>query len=802
MKKLWFLLVAFALFLTACSTNNLEIRGEEKLEIGFEYEYKVYLNGIEIDYSEYYFNVSNPEIAEIDENKIKALDSGFITLTVALKDNPSVYVYKQLEIIEPVVKSLKLRTDKTLNEGEQTIVEAFTDPEDTLEPVYFVSSNPSIATVDNDGVVTGIKGGIVTIYATCASAKAQIDIEIIEIIREIKVYGNNEIEVNSTESYNFNIKDPIITTDSTNICIQNNTVYALESGKAVLHIVSESNPDLELDYEITIVNDLENLYELSDEQKAELTSIMDSLTVAQKLGQMIVLDFRSNSLQLDENGVFFTSSSSGTTIRTNYLRDIITIPVGNINVTYYNSTNKNSLNNYIIGVQDLIMEDAGIGAIVLSDRTSYVSEGLTSGFTGRNNNILFGTADDSLLLEKYYDIVSDEMKLMGINTVVYSAYSRSASAIVENYSDINNKQILYSSITKNEFDQDKVNLGIYLNQVNFENEIFYENQDLLKTAINDDVDFIMVQNSRTFYGNKQISAREYLKSIGYNGLIMSSTSDFNNIYNNIGGSNTQAIKFCIESGIDLIPLSLYTSSYQIDNNPYIISSFNNVVQKIEEGEIDINLVNAAVERILTYKMKHGLINGVYPESIEFEGNNEILNDAESSLKLISKTGEFEGLDKNKNIHVISTRPDNGSWRNPVYYDLGNELIKNKDKYGYAEIQSFIIKESSFLENFPSFLENINEGDQVVVATYEKEFWFRYYDEEGNEEWAGYTWKDIISEIAKKTDNIVICNISYPSDTIGLEEYPIIYMNDHFDSKFETLLEVLSNGRCNGSSYYE
>jgi hypothetical protein len=44
-------------------------------------------------------------------------------------------------------------------------------------------------------------------------------VTVIEIIREIKVEGNNEIEVNATQAYQFNIKDPIITTDSTNIAI-------------------------------------------------------------------------------------------------------------------------------------------------------------------------------------------------------------------------------------------------------------------------------------------------------------------------------------------------------------------------------------------------------------------------------------------------------------------------------------------------------------------------------------------------------------------------------------------------------
>lgn len=797
MKKLLVFMLMLCTFLVGCKENGpLEIQGEERLEIGFSYEYVVKYNGIEISFDELYFNVSNLDICEVKGNTLYALDSGFITITAALKDDPTVYISKQLEIIEPLVSDIKLKGDKTVKEGEQILLEAIVTPEDTTIPVIWESSDPSIATVD-EGIITGVKGGIVIISAKCSSAKAEFTVEVIEIIREIKVEGKNEIEVNSTQRYDFNIDDPIITTDSTNIVLMGNYVYAIETGKAVLHIVSESNPNLELDYEINVVSEYDNTIEMTEEERDEINSIMESLSVEQKLGQMIILNVRGNSLQLGDDGLFFTTASNGSTIKSHYLSEMISFPVGNILVSYDNSTNKNSVKNYIAGMQDIILDDAGIGAIVLSDRSGNVSEPLTNGFTKNIDNILFGTANDENLLEEYYNVIGNEMNITGINTLVYSGYTKSSN-VTGNFSNINSKQLTYSSIVRNVLKQNKVNTGSYYGYYDIEND-FESNEFLLKTAINDGLDFLLTYNSMNFYWNRYVTIPTYVRELGYQGLIMPSVSDYNIMVNNNNGLNVPTMEYCIENGYDLIPLNIYTSSYQLEDNVYTISAFNQTVEKINNGEIDINIVNAAVERILLYKIRNGLLNGTYPNDKEFNPNTEMLTEATNSLKFISVKGEFEGLSKEKRIHVFSTRPSSGGWRDRVYYDLADVMHQNAFTYGYKEVVPYVFNGETYL----SQIEQIQSGDQVVIGMYEMEMWYEVIKEDG-EYWYSTTWQEIIDLIKEKTDDIVVVNMESPNLTRPLEEYgyPIIYMNGNYDSKFKPLLNCLNSGKSNGVLYFE
>ena len=797
MKKLVLFVLLLCTFLVACGqTRPLEIHGEEKLEIGFSYEYVVTYDGVEVSFEELYFNVSNLDICEVKGNTLYALDSGLITITVALKDDPTIYISKELEIVEPLVSDIKIKGDKSVKEGEQILLEAFVTPEDTTIPVIWESSDPSIATVD-EGIITGIKGGTVVISAKCSSAKAEFIVEVIEIIREIKVQGENEIEVNSTHKYDFNITDPIITTDSTNIALMGNYVYAIETGKAVLHIVSESNPNLELDYEINVISEYDNNLEMTEAEREEINSIMESLTVEQKLGQMIILNVRGNSLQLDEHGLFFTTASNGSTIKSNYLSDIITFPVGNILVSYDNSENKNTLYNYITGMQDIILDDAGIGAIVLSDRSGNVTAPLTNGYTKNIDNILFGTANDMDMLKEYYNVVGKEMNISGINTLVYSGYTKSSN-VTENFSNNINKQITYSSIVQDVLKQNKVNVGAYYGYFNIEND-FVNNESLFKVAINDGLDFLLTYNSMNFYWNKYITIPAYARELGYSSLIMPSVTDFNNMANVNEGLYVPTIKYCIENGYDLIPLNIYTSSYQLSSNQYTVAAFNQTVDKINNGEIDINLVNASVERILLYKLRNGIINGTYPRDDEFSPNTEILTEATNALKFISIKGEFDGLSKEKTIHVFSTRPSTGGWRDRVYYDLADVMYQNASTYGYKEVVPYVFDGETYL----SQIEEIQSGDQVVIGMYEMEMWYEVY-QDGEEYWYSTTWQQIIDLIKEKTDDIVIVNMESPSLTRSLEEYgyPIIYMNGNYDSKFKPLLNCFKNGKSNGVSYFE
>ena len=790
MKKLWIFILILCSLLVACQEQEIipvfEIIGEEKLEIGYSYEYSMKYEGEEIDLNDVYFIVSNNNICSVEGTTITALEYGVFTLTVAFKEDPTIITSKHIEIIPPLVTNIKIKGDKFMKEGEQILLEAIVTPDDTFIPVEWFSSDESIATVD-EGIITALQGGTVTITAKCSSATAKHVITIDGIIRNITVEGKDEIEVNSSVEYKFNIDDPIITTDSTNIAIMGNVVYGIEVGKAVLHIVSESNPNLQLDYEINVVSGYNEDTGMTEDEREEITSIMESLSLEQKIGQMMVLQLVGDNFYVnDELGLYYTTTSNSSMPQYTYLKNEITIPVGNILVTNNNTSSKANLYSYIEGMQDIINDYASIGALVVTDRSGFANKINLNGYTNNVNNLLFGTANDYDLLSTYYDNVGYEMYNTGINVVVQSSYLKS-SLYSENFSNNELKNIMYSKIMNTSLKNNKVNPGFYYDAFDVTNQ-FENNEKLLHTAINDGLDFMMTYYTLNFASVKQESIPTYVRRMGYNGLVMPSFKDYELIVSNNNGLTVPTIEYLIEQGFDLVPITLYANADGASNNVYANIAFETTVEKVINGEIDIQYVNAAVERILLYKMRHDLMNVTKPNNVTFKTANDKIREAQETKKFISIQGEFNGLDVDKNIKVFSQNRSvygNNYWR-PTRYYFGETFQQNKDKYGYSEVEYYVIYD----DMYESYAYEIQEGDQVVIAIYsaiEDLYWYTF------------DWCKLIDLIKEKTDDIVIVNLESPlnNEAFAQYDYPIICANGKYDNTFKEILEVLKDGNCNG-----
>ena len=60
--------------------------------------------------------------------------------------------------------------------GISTVVSATVEPADCTEPVTWTSSDPSICTVDEQGVITAVDGGTATVTAACGSFQAEVTV--------------------------------------------------------------------------------------------------------------------------------------------------------------------------------------------------------------------------------------------------------------------------------------------------------------------------------------------------------------------------------------------------------------------------------------------------------------------------------------------------------------------------------------------------------------------------------------------------------------------------------------------------
>ena len=119
------------------------------------------------------YSVSDESIATVDENGIlTGHASGTATVTATLANGASAtQTLTVIGLIENV--SIGVPYSMKVKIGGSKQLTAYFDPIDSPEKLVWSSSDPSIATVDQTGLVQGIKAGYVTI--TCASEFGKVE---------------------------------------------------------------------------------------------------------------------------------------------------------------------------------------------------------------------------------------------------------------------------------------------------------------------------------------------------------------------------------------------------------------------------------------------------------------------------------------------------------------------------------------------------------------------------------------------------------------------------------------------------
>lgn len=224
-------------------------------------------------------------------------------------------------------------------------------------------------------------------------------------------------------------------------------------------------------------------------------------------------------------------------------------------------------------------------------------------------------------------------------------------------------------------------------------------------------------------GIPSTSNDKYLRDIlkeewGFDGFVVSDLESVDGLCftHHIAKDRKEAAEIAISAGVDI---DLGAHCY-----PFLIES-------VKDGNIDINIINEAVERVLTQKFLLGLFDNPYIKDTEnassvanSESHREIsLESAKKSITLLENKGKTLPLDKNLKVAVIGPNADN------IYNQLGDytapqpddkiitvlEGIKNKiGEENVVYVKGCAIRDTTFNE-IAEAVEAVNSSDIAIVV---------------------------------------------------------------------------------------
>lgn len=141
-----------------CDKEFISVTDDEEAKI------TVYLDGVEVT-ENYKLKVDKEELVELEENVITAKKVGVVAITAEVEGYDLMSTV-EVTIYRPV-KTMKLTSvSSTLKVGNDRQLTLITTPSNaTRTSIKFTSSDEEVATVNNNGIITGVSKGTVIITA-------------------------------------------------------------------------------------------------------------------------------------------------------------------------------------------------------------------------------------------------------------------------------------------------------------------------------------------------------------------------------------------------------------------------------------------------------------------------------------------------------------------------------------------------------------------------------------------------------------------------------------------------------------
>ena len=168
-------IAGYSLVRIESSSEEEEIEEKDIMEISSEKKYlsskkkeeselTVTINGEEVDINEVELESSNEDVLKIEDGVAVAVSDGKATIT-ATKDDLEATI--DIRCIIPITSMTFTATNSTIRVGKSLQMKLVAKPSDAnIETLKYTSSDEEIATVNSNGIVTGVSPGRVKITVT------------------------------------------------------------------------------------------------------------------------------------------------------------------------------------------------------------------------------------------------------------------------------------------------------------------------------------------------------------------------------------------------------------------------------------------------------------------------------------------------------------------------------------------------------------------------------------------------------------------------------------------------------------
>ena len=306
------------------------------------------------------FSVSDEGVAKLTDRKLKAIQAGECDLTVASVQNPEITEVWHILVITPVSK-ITVSGEKRVSAGETLQLTAACNPGNaTFTDVVWSSRAPKVASVDENGLVTGLRKGSATIEAKATDGSGKEGTIYITVTQPATSISLKETELTVVAGKKTTISAQVgpsdtddksvswYSSDETIASVTRGTISGIKAGYCEITCVSNSNPMLSATVRVRVIQQVSRIafesasgvslpinttFPLSWRIEPEDASIQD-LTFSSSQPRIAAVDQNGVITGLSRGSATITASATDGSGKKGTIRVTVTQPVEGVSIQY------------------------------------------------------------------------------------------------------------------------------------------------------------------------------------------------------------------------------------------------------------------------------------------------------------------------------------------------------------------------------------------------------------------------------------------------------------------------------------